>query len=60
MEIKLAKQILTEAVDLSLQRGVFNLSQAKNCIDALEVVLNQPEIESMGIEPLTEETESED
>jgi hypothetical protein len=48
MDIKLAKQVLTEALDRAFKAGLFNVVEAKNVTDALLVVTNMPEFEPQG------------
>ena len=48
MEIKNAKQIIQQAIDKAIQRGVFNISEAKDVIDAVITINEMVEFEPQG------------
>lgn len=53
MELKTAKQILAEAINVALTKGCFNLIEVQNIVKALEVINSQPEVEFGEITPYT-------
>ena len=48
MEIKNAKQIIQQSIDKAIQRGVFNISEAKDVIDAVITINEMVEFEPQG------------
>ena len=48
--IQEAKQTLLNAMDIAIQKGCFNIHQAKEVIIALEVFLNQPDVQFGEVE----------
>jgi microcompartment protein CcmL/EutN len=47
MEIKQAKEIVQQAIDRGVQKGIFTLVETKQIIDALIIINEMPEIESL-------------
>jgi hypothetical protein len=58
MEIKNAKQIIQQAIDKAIQRGVFNISEAKDVIDAVITINEMVEFEPQGEPVAIEETDA--
>jgi hypothetical protein len=48
MDIKLAKQILNEAINKAFVSGVFNLVEAGNVTVALQTINEMPEFQPLG------------
>jgi len=55
MELKTAKQILAEAVNVAVMKGCFNLVEVQNIVKALELINSQPEVEFGEITPYVPE-----
>jgi len=56
MDIKLAKQILNEAINKAFVSGVFNLVEAGNVTVALQTINEMPEFQPLGApEPISQE-----
>lgn len=45
MDIKTSKKIINEALNVAFLKGCFNINEAVNIIEAIQVINNQPEIE---------------
>jgi hypothetical protein len=43
MDISTAKQVITEAMNIAVLKGCFNLVEVTNIVKAIEVVNDQPE-----------------
>ena len=49
MDNKLAKQILTEALNIAISKGCFGLIEVTNIVKALEFLNEQPDVESGAV-----------
>lgn len=45
MENKLAKQIISEALNVAIAKGCFGLIEVSNIVKAVEFLNNQPDVE---------------
>lgn len=45
MELNTAKQVISEALNIAIVKGCFNLIEVTNIVKALETIAEQPEIE---------------
>jgi hypothetical protein len=52
MDTKTAKQVITEAMDIAISRGCFNLIQVNNIVKSLEIINALADIK---FEDITEE-----
>jgi len=52
MELKDAKQIITQAINAATLKGCYNIEDVKLIIKALEVINEQPEIEFGNVEQI--------
>lgn len=43
MDISIAKQVVTEAMNIAVLKGCFNLVEVTNIVKAIEVINDQPE-----------------
>lgn len=43
MDISIAKQVITEAMNIAVLKGCFNLVEVTNIVKAIEVINDQPE-----------------
>jgi len=50
MELKVAKQVIAEALNIAIQKGCYNLVEVQNIVAALQAVTDQPEIEFGEVE----------
>ena len=52
MELKVAKQVLAEALNIAIMKGCYGLVEVQNIVEALKAIQEQPEVEFGEIEPL--------
>ena len=50
MELKQAKEIVNQAINIAIQKGCFNLTEVQTIVKALEVLSEAPEVEFGPIE----------
>jgi len=43
MELKVAKQVVAEALNIAIMKGCFGLVEVQNIVEALKVLEEQPE-----------------
>ena len=43
MEIKIAKQVIAEALNIAIQKGCYGLVEVQNIVEAIKVISEQPE-----------------
>ena len=52
MELKVAKQVISEALNIAIMKGCFGLLEVQNIVEALKALEEQPEIEFGEIHPV--------
>lgn len=55
MELKDAKQIITQAINAATLKGCYNIEDIKLIVQALDKINNQPDVEFGEIKPLKED-----
>jgi len=55
MELKVAKQVIAEALNIAIQKGCYGLVEVQNIVAALQAVTDQPDVEFGEIKPLQED-----
>ena len=52
MELKVAKQVIAETLNIAISKGCYGLVEVQNIVAALQAVTDQPEVELGTVEKL--------
>jgi len=55
MELKVAKQVIAEALNIAISKGCYGLVEVQNIVEALKAITDQPEVEFGEVKPLSED-----